>query len=306
VPYPNFFIIGANKAGTTSLHRYLGEHPDVYVSPVKEPSYFALWGRPAAPARDMDAATRHTRAGMTRTEEEYLALFAGVDGEHAIGEASTAYFSNSKVAERIAATVPDAKLIAVLRQPSERAFSAYAMHVSWGVETLSFPDAIAAELADDRVGGLRRHYLPTGFYARHLQRFLAAFPAEQLHVGLYEDLGRDPRTFVRHLFEFLDVDSTFAPDITSRHHVTQAPSRLDRVPRRLRRATHRLIPARARRTVRARTSRPLEFPAATREQLDELYRDDILLTQTLIGRDLSAWLEPPELEPSGLESPGSE
>jgi hypothetical protein len=301
VSFPNFLVIGANKAGTTSLHRYLGEHPDVFVSAVKEPSYFAVAGAPARAERDLDPAERRSRALMVQTEAEYRALFDAVDGERAIGEASTAYLSSTRAPERIAAAIPDAKLIAVLRQPAERAFSAYAMHVSWGVEPLSFPDAIAAELADDRVGGLWRHYLPSGFYARHLQRYLAVFPAEQLRVGLSEDLGRDPQAFVGDLFEFLDVDPTFAPDITSRHHVTRAPSPLDRVPRRLRRATHRLIPARARRTVRTRTSRLLEFPTATREQLNELYRDDILLTQALIGRDLSAWLEPSGPEPSGLE-----
>lgn len=289
MPYPTFLIIGANKGGTTSLYRYLSAHPDVYMSPVKEPSYFAKLGQDGADPTD--PAQRRTTAKVTWTEAEYLALFDGVRDEHAIGEASTAYLANSNAAGRIAETIPDVKLLAVLRQPVQRAFSAYAMHVSWGFEHLDFADAVAAELAGDRPDGLRRHYIRTGYYGRQLERYFARFPPEQMQFHLYEDLSADPTALVRSVLEFIGVDPAWTPDTASRYNVTPKPSRLDRIPRPLRHLAGRLLPVRARQRIRNRTARVLELPDATRRQLLELYRDDIRLTQKLIERDLSSWLE---------------
>ena len=124
MPMPNFLVIGANKSGTSSLYEYLGQHPEVYMSPVKEPLYFSQSGKPPIGNRPDLVLQRDA----TRTLDEYLALFAGVTDEKAIGEASTSNLSNPRAPTCIREALPEAKLVAVLRHPAERAFSAYSMY----------------------------------------------------------------------------------------------------------------------------------------------------------------------------------
>ena len=107
---PNFFIVGAPKAGTTSLYDYFRAHPEIYMSPVKGPRFFCY-------TNQQDSNYRF------RTLEEYAALFDGVTTETAVGEATALYFEYPRTAGRIAELVPDARIIAVLREPVQRAFS---------------------------------------------------------------------------------------------------------------------------------------------------------------------------------------
>ena len=139
---PNFLIIGANKAGTTSIYSYLKQHPQIYMSPVKEPMFFTLEGKNI----DRTEVSRQiTLKTAVNDIEDYQALFQGVSNEKAIGEASTAYLHCPWCAERIKQYIPDVKLIAILRDPIERAYSNYLMYVRWGLETLDFPEAVRQE-----------------------------------------------------------------------------------------------------------------------------------------------------------------
>lgn len=288
--YPNFLVLGANKAGTTSLYRYLGQHPDVFVSPVKEPSYFTKGGTTAPDPATLGARARRPDPHVTRTLDEYLALFEGARGESAVGEASTAYLASPVAPERIRREIPGVKMVAVLRNPLDRAFSAYAMHVQWGMEERPFADLIDTELAGGVAQGRRTHYVATGCYGEQLPRYLDRFPQEQLRVYLYEDFQSDPAGVMRDLYGFLAVDESFEPDLTERRNVSRAPSRVDRLPAPVRRL-RALVPAPVRRRVRARATAPLEFPESTRRQLVERFRTDIAETSRLIDRDLSVWLE---------------
>ena len=123
---PNFFVVGANKAGTTSLAAYLDEHPDVFMSPVKEPSFWSY-------RADRDHGAPFLGL-QVRDRAAYEALFAAVRNERAIGEASTNYLQTAQAADRIRAEIPEARIVAVLRDPSSRAFSAYNMHVGANLE----------------------------------------------------------------------------------------------------------------------------------------------------------------------------
>jgi len=294
---PNFFIIGANKAGTTSLHRYVAQHPDVYMSPVKEPMFFAP--EPPEVRRDDPAWRATNRAQVIENLEEYRALFAGADGERVRGESSTAYLSKPQTPPLIKAAVPDAKLVAVLRNPSERAFSAYAMHRQWGVEPLSFADAVSAELDSGVDVGRKRIYVKLGYYGRFLSRYLEHFDRGQIQIHLYEDLIADPIDLVHEVLTFLDVDPAFTPDLATRYNVTQYEPRsraVDRFARAraVKTIAYRFLPerglARARELLRRRNSVVPEFPDDVRRRLVDLYREDILLTQEIVGRDLSSWL----------------
>ena len=139
---PNFLIIGSAKAGTTSLHYYLNQHPEIYMTAVKEPRFFALEGKNlnfSGPDKDIINSTSVT------TYEEYIALFEEVSSEKAIGETSPLYLYSEKAIQRIHHYLPDVKLIVILRNPIDRAFSCYTHLLREGYESLSFADSLKAE-----------------------------------------------------------------------------------------------------------------------------------------------------------------
>ena len=169
VALPNFLIIGAAKAGTTSLYRYLEQHPEVYMSPVKEPKFFALGGERLDYRGPGDEA--RMRGASVTSLEDYRELFRGVSTETAVGEASTLYLYSERAAARIKHHVPDVKLIAVLRNPVDRAYSDFLHLVRDGIEPLTdFPQALEAEESRIRSRWAPMwHYRRRGFYHPQLK-----------------------------------------------------------------------------------------------------------------------------------------
>jgi len=280
--FPTFLVIGAKKAGTTSLHNYLGEHPEIFMSALKEPTYFTLTD-PRPPG--MRALDRQ----MVSTREEYELLFEGVDGERAVGESSTAYLPCPDAAGRIHDEIPDAKLIVVLRNPSDRTDSAHRFYVFKGYETLSLDDAIDEELA----GGSWRTYVGWSMYADAICRYRELFGANQVKVILSNDLDTQPREVLGDVFEWLGVNSSFTPDVSRRHNVT--PTRPQSSPAGARSLLHAAMPKRARERIRHRQrdekpTRSTPLSEETRQRLVGLFADDIRRVERLIDRDLSTWL----------------
>jgi sulfotransferase family protein len=193
-PWPNLFVVGVERAGTTSLWRYLSAHPDVFMSRVKEPSFLLDDPRVAVP-----------------TEAEYLALFAGRT-EPWRGEASPAYFYDAEVPGRIARVAPEARILAILRDPVERAYSAYWHYVKFRFERRSFRQAVEEELAGDyadREHDRRKDYLARSRYPEPLRRFGGVF-GERLHVLFLEELRTDPPNELAAVYRFLEVDPSVA------------------------------------------------------------------------------------------------
>jgi Sulfotransferase family len=301
---PNFFIIGAQKAGTTSLYYYLKQHPQIYMSPRKEPHFFegmhSDFYRPA-------------RATLPVTDlADYQALFEGVTGEKAIGEASSSYLYSPKAPALIKRSIPDARLIAVLRNPADRAYSNFLHCVRTGRESIvDFAEALRAEEGriQDNWGPLW-HYKRKGFYYAQVKRYLDTFGRDQFRVWLYEDLRAEPLDALRDVLGFLEVDDTFVPDMSIEHNTSGLPRNktLYRAAKKLaarnptlKLATlERCLPAGPRRYIKRRIfAQPPPFPAEIREQLLESYREDILRLQDLIGRDLSPWLDGAGVNASG-------
>jgi hypothetical protein len=296
--WPNFLIIGAGKAGTTSLYHYLRQHPQVFMSPAKEPKFFALEGHP------LDFRGPHDdriRRGTTTSLAEYLALFDQVRDEAAIGEASTIYLGDPRAPGAIAERIPDARLVAILRHPAERAFSAHQHLVRDGYEPLTrFEDALAAEsqrMADGWY--VQYQYQDRGYYGRQLQRYFDRFDRDRIRIYLYEEFLADPRRLLADLFGFLGVDPGFQPDISSWHNVSGQPrsAGLQRWLTRshpLKEALKARIPARWGHRLISRVQAVNVVRSAlepeTRQRLIRAYRDDIEQLQGLIGRDLSHWL----------------
>ena len=264
---PNFLLIGANKAGTSALHQLLDGHPQIFMSPVKEPSYFALDGPPAVGGPDGNFVEH-----MVWDREAYERLFEGVVDEVVVGESSTIYFASETAPERIHAEVPDAKLLVVLRDPSDRARSAHDMYVANGFEDLGLVDAVEAELA----GSVWRKYVRLSRYADSLERYRALF-GDQLKVVIYRDFRQRPRETVSEIFEWLGVDPDVPVDVDRQVNVWKVPrSRLKRLVGRipgLRRAAGR------------------GADPEVRRHLIEILEDDIERVEDLLDQDLAHWRE---------------
>lgn len=295
---PNFLIIGAAKSGTTSLYYYLKQHPQIYMSPKKELRFFALEGtRPDFRGPNDEEANRDA----VTTIGEYRKYFEGAGDEKALGEASPFYLSSPEAPASIRRHVPEAKLIAVLRHPAERAHSSFMHMVRDGYEPL---EDFAAALRDEdrRAAAGWSHiwqYKRRGFYAAQLARYFELFDASQFRIYLYEDFCADPRRLLRDIFRFLEVDEDFAPDISLRHNVSGvAKNRALQnflVGRgRIKSLAEMLVPERVRlragAAVREANVARRRLDPALRAELVEDYREDILRLQELIGRDLSHWL----------------
>jgi hypothetical protein len=214
--WPNFFIVGAAKCGTTSLYAYLKQHPQVYMSPMKEPHFFSPVAERNGPQRFVDVVT---------DRDAYLALFEGAAGYPAVGEASTSYLGFEETADVIREQVPDARIIILLRDPIERAYSHYLMAVRNGLQNLPFHEVILREREDPRVGWGPAWHRYTMLYYPGVKRYLDAFGGERVLVLLTEDLKRDPRGVTRQAVEFLGLDP--APvedlDLVEEHNPYRAP-----------------------------------------------------------------------------------
>jgi hypothetical protein len=290
---PNFFIVGAARCGTTSLFDALGEHPDVFCCPVKEPNHFATelrerpWVMESARRRGVliepgsAALTVLPRVAITPDYDMYLRLFEDWEGQTAIGEASTAYLMSPRAAAAIAQRQPEARIIVVLRQPVERARSEIQMHAQLG-----------RTLGDDE-NGLPKT-IRASLYAPQIRRYLDMFGREQILFLLFDDMMADPAATLRTVFAHIGVDPAMAEGIRLKHHNQSRAVRfalLNRLlfrsglrdvlahvlPRPVREALARWYYARGRR------------PRQQRLSLD-LFRADIAETSRLIGRDLTHWL----------------
>lgn len=296
---PNFLIIGAAKCGTTALYYYLQQHPQIFMSLVKEPSFFALEGRSLDYQGPGDAeACREGTVDLA----SYQALFQDVRDEKAIGEASTTYISTPGAAERIHHYIPDVKLIALLRDPVSRAYSNFTHMRRDGREPLNdFETAMQDEAR--RVAANWEpiwQYRERGFYGAQLQKYYDIFGRDRIQVHLASDLKQQPLDVVKKVFQFLEVDDTFVPDVSQTHNESGVPrSRaLHNVLTRqnpLKSVVKSFLPPASRRKLAAKLEennlKKVPLPPEVRARVQEIYRDDILHLQNLIGRDLSAWLK---------------
>jgi hypothetical protein len=300
---PNFMILGAAKAGTSSLWAYLNQHPEVFLARNKEPNFFALAATPlpepgpAAPERLHELLYSYTVTDFN----DYTGLFEAPAGARAIGEASVRYLYTPGTAARIRACVPDARLVILLRDPVTRLYSHYCMNRQYGLEPLALLDAVARE--DERVAarwGYDWHYTRVSRYSSQLLSYLAEFPREQVGIFLYEDFARNPVKLVQEICGFLEVDRRFVPDVSLRMKGAYRPRShaLDgwinppgREGRRRCAERFNLLPAPLRRRILGALNRLNRAPvaplaAAERRELRSLFSDEIERTSELLGRRL--------------------
>jgi hypothetical protein len=301
---PNFLVIGAAKCGTDSLCNYLGQHPDIYISSNREPNFFVAEGQSDVPyCGPGDRAVLESLGMWVSTLDRYQSLFSEVTTEKAIGEGTAWYIYYDEAPARIQRHIPQAKLIAILRNPVDRAYSAYTMLLRDGRETIGdFARALAAE--EDRT---RRnwepiwHYVKMGFYTSQLKRYYDTFEPHQIRVIVYDDFNTQPMEIVKDVFHYLDVDDQFSPDISKRYNVSLVPKNLGvhtlvAGEHPVKTAMKAVLPTGIRQALKQRVvernlTRPAPMAPEVRRQLVEIFRADILELEKLIGRDLSHWLQ---------------
>lgn len=293
---PNFFIVGAPKSGTTSMYDWLGQHPDVYMSPFKEPRYFC------------DDLTFWYRYAL---EADYLPLFSMADDERVVGEASVWYLYSETAARRIHDYCgDDVRILAMLRNPVEMIYSMHSQLVFMGNEPLEdFREAYHAQ--DRRREGydLPRKvnpyegllYSTYGRFVRGLERYLDTFGEDKVEVVLFDDFVENDQEAFRQVCRFLEVDDSFEPDLTPSNPNTEvrSPALRDFVrdlPRPLKAVTTSIPdPARfwLRERVEALNTQATErepLPGDLRAEMVEDVRDSVEWLSETLDRDLSHWL----------------
>jgi hypothetical protein len=280
---PNFVVVGAGRSGTTSLHQFLGQHPDVFMCPVKSPNFFASsiaqppWETPVA---------RAMAAQWVTDPASYAALFDAAGSQRAVGEVSPVYLQATAVAGLIADTCGAVRIIAVLRNPVDRACAHFLGRQRDGIEppgvsmAQRMDELLAYGLPDDVAFG---HYPGCGRYHHFLTPYVAQFGRDAVHVALHDDLVADPHRVLAAMFAFLGVDPAFGCDVSARLNATgyiRSPLRRAVWTRTAaaRTALRPYLPARLRTSVGGAFLADLQRPAvdpALRRRLRDVLADDI-------------------------------
>jgi hypothetical protein len=296
---PNLFIVGAQKSGTSALAGWLGEHPEVLMAFPKEPGYLAF-GEAGYTCRDGYGRPGRASHYVVTSEADYLELFAGGTAQqHVRGEASTWYLVQPDMPATLEQFSPGARVIIVLRNPVQRAYSAWCHARGDDTEPCErFAEALAMESRREEPEHLLRYHR-MGLYADDLKAFLSVFAPDRLLVLFYDDMKADPAAFWQQVCAFLDIDAGREPPYRRQYNRSGNPrSRLLQNAlrsHRLKRALRAVIPHQLAVRVKNRLDdiNLRSFPPmddATRDALRDYYRDDIREVARLTGRNLDAWL----------------
>lgn len=294
---PNFLIVGAAKSGTTSLFQYLRGHPDVFMPDIKEASYFAGGGIP--------------------TESDYLSLFRQAGTKRAIGEASGAYLYPPETAAAVRAMLgPTGRIVIILRNPIDMAYSLWGHMRREGNEPLSFTDALKAEksrMADPDFHRLAKSwsynfaYLDRARYAQQVSRYLNVFDRHHVHIVLFEEFFTDAQAGFADLCRFLEIATDYRPAfqrynqssvIRSQflHHVLEEQRPWKNVLKALTPLGPRLKLKAWLQEVNQRPQRLPPLSRAERERLWQVFAPDVAELERLLDRRLDCWgVEPSDV-----------
>lgn len=189
----NLFIVGAPKAGTSSLHYYLSQHPGVSMSSIKEPNYFTS-------AEINGLYPNYGGIEKTMDESEYHALF--LSKGPIFGEASVSYLFYPQVAEKLHRYNPEAKIVIAIRDPVDRAISHCAMDQRLGFSTATLESVFADP---ERYKTEFQQYFQLGLYSEQIERYRKVFPPENVLLLVFDDLHEDENTVIKKVFDFVGI-----------------------------------------------------------------------------------------------------
>jgi hypothetical protein len=293
IKMPNLFIVGAPRSGTTSLYNYLKQHPEVFMSPIKEPHYFAR----------KDIHEFHDKVGYPKIISdfrEYISLFKGGKDKKIRGEASVNYLYSKSATCEIYKLIPDAKIIISLRNPIERALSHFKYDLTLGVIFVkSFCEAIKK----------RPFHLWMGLYYEHVKRYLETFSTQNVKIIIYDDLKNDTLSVMKDICRFLKIDENyvFNIDLSKKYNVSLIPKNLylHMLATRTRKILKEVVPFNLYSRIREiykmffLSEDPNSFDFDVSRCIDFLvdyFKEDVKKLSDLLGRDLSFWLEEQKLK----------
>lgn len=288
--FPNFFIVGTARGGTTSLYYILKSHPKIFMSPIKEPAYF----------------TNEFGSEEWSEWENYVDLFKEVKNESIIGEASTVYLYSTDSAKNISNFITKPKILIQLRDPIERAKSHYRLMRRIGKENLSFVEALDREQERIKAGeepGL--HYLNLGFYYPQVKRFFKNFNREDIMITTLDEFKNNPQKILEDICCFLDVEKKHIPKKIPKYNkgnvakIKWLNSYLKKdtlIKRIFKLITPKLIRKKIGHkifwdwNVKSSKKNNIEISKEKENNLRRNYVEDINKLQKLINYDLSSWL----------------
>jgi hypothetical protein len=302
---PDFLLAGAPKAGTTAVHVALARHPQLYMSRVKEPKFFLSDGRPVVQHGPGD---RKTVREQVWQPDAYEALFADAGPGTLAGESTSLYLQDPAAHRRIQAAIPDVRIIAVLRDPVDRAHSNWAHLWSAGLEPEG--DFVKACGLEDkrRVAGWAPfwRYLSLGKYGEQLEHLWSTLPREQTLLLRYREVRESPAATLDRITSFLGVQTGVVTEMTPENVTTHASGSLvNRVAARALRvvtAVEHQVPGPARQAPSLlssflsrhlqREQRPREaLTPDQREALIPHFADDVRLLERLVGESFAEWTD---------------
>jgi len=284
----DFFIIGAPKAGTTSLYYYLNEHFEIEMSSQKEPDFFS----------DQSLQNEKLYYGKNRidTLEKYHSLFKK-ENVMLRGDASVSYLFYEDVPSKIIKYNPSAKIIVMLRNPIERAFSHYLMDYRLGLISESFEAIIHKKSKHKNVNLFYQQYIQVSEYYKQMKRYLNVFDKKNIYVIDYEDFKKNTSEVVNSIFMFLGVDNTFQPYLKKKHNTYVRPK--NRIIRYLysfvyfRKMLAFLFPNTLVKAIRkhlfSSTKKP-ELSKLTRAFLRKHFESDVRELSKLLNKDFTKWI----------------
>jgi hypothetical protein len=286
---PDFFIVGAPKAGTTALHAFLDLHPQVCMSADKEPNYFSH--------REIASQQLYYSKTNVESETDYLALFQCNENVLATGEASVSYLFYPEVAKRIYDFNPKAKIIISLREPVARAFSHYQMDYSLGLVPYSFDEIFTNGIEDPKTGIYFQQYILLSEYYMQVKRYLDQFPENQVLILFHEELVQEEEKVLHRLCEFLNIDPTLRTAVFEQINVTAAGRnviirKLYSIPA-FRKVLRILFSEKIKNKLKSMFFSKDTLPklsSTTNIQLHNRFRNDVTSLAAMLHRDLSAWL----------------
>jgi hypothetical protein len=295
--YPNAFLVGAGKAGTTALFYYLERHPEIFLPVEKEINYFAVVGKPDFP----DDGSRRVNERTVWRKEDYLDMFRNWGSEKIAFDCSPSYLYYPQAAERIHKARPDAKVVILLRQPAERAFSAYLHSARGGSEKApNFEQALDNEPSNiSRNFWFHSHYRASSDYLTQIRRYYDLFPREQIHVIEYQDYFENQQDCLLRLYEFLGIaplvpDKRLEMGVSGKVRNKFIADLLFRSTG-LRKTLRPLVPVRQRRAVMVTLQKIVlkkeVISESTRRMLTEEFAPDFVEIERLTGIDTSGWVK---------------
>ncbi len=309
---PNFFIVGSAKSGTTSIYNYLKQHPDIFMSPIKETHHFSTdidssKFRPDYAANlninidswlDGDQKKEIFHA-FVKDWDKYLKLFKNSENQKAIGEVTNSYLYSKEAAKNIQSKFPEGKIIMILRNPVERAFSHFLMDLKSGLETGSFLEAFKKDMAKSNKGwGISNVYYEIGMYYEQVKRYLTVFPQEQIKIILYDDYRNDAKKTLKEICNFLNIDSNFEFEFSKEHNKAMIPKSgavaLMMRQKGLKAFAKKIFPKSWKNIISKIFFTNKNLPKLSvddRKYLIELYKEDIQKLAQLINRDLTSWVK---------------